>query len=77
MKKSQEIEFIYLVDVCRIIYTVSQCINLLANQYVKRYFRCEYVQKPPSDFKTLYCSWQIYSSDKHLKRTEKTDLIMF
>ena len=46
-------------------------------QYIIRYFRRNYIQKPPPDFKTLYCSWQVYSSDKHLKRTKKTDLIMF
>ena len=29
-----------------------------------------YIQKPPPDFKTLYCSWQVYSSDK--KKEQRT-----
>ena len=44
-------------------------------RFLVRYFRRDYIQKPPPDFKTLCsCSRQVYSSDKHLKRTKKTDL---
>ena len=46
-------------------------------QYINRYFHRDYIQKLPPDFKTHYCSWQVYLSDKHLKRTKKTDLIVF
>ena len=80
LKKSQEIEYIYLVDYiyCPRDYTVYIILHtyVSANQYINRYFRRDYIQKPLSDFKILYCSWQVYSSDKHLKRTKKTDLIM-
>ena len=84
LKKSQEIEYIYLVYVCGIIYIAPGTIYIIphtyvwaANQYINRYFRRDHIQKPPPDFKTLYCSWQLYSSDKHLKRTKKTDMIKF
>ena len=66
LKKFQEIEYIYLVHVCGIIYTVSQWISICISSQSVRYFRWDYIQKPPWDFKTLYCSWKIYSSDKHL-----------
>ena len=51
-------------------YIISHTYVQAANQYIIRYFRRDYIQKTAPDFKTPYCSWQIYLSDKHLKRTK-------
>ena len=59
-------DYIYIVP--GIIYITPHTYVEAANQYIIPYFRRNYIQKPPPDFKTLYCSWHVYSSDKHLKR---------
>ena len=48
-----------------------------ANQYINPYFPRVLFKSRRQLLKMLFCSWQVSSLDKTLKRTKKNDLIMF
>ena len=49
-------DYIYIYIVPGTIYIIPHIYVQAPNQYSIRYSRKDYIQKPPPDFKTLYCS---------------------